>query len=84
VIDELARELTLVGVRGRRRERILDEFADHLACDPGAQLGEPRQLAAQFADELASDAARGTAFGSFVTSPAVDRSSWSARQRSRW
>jgi hypothetical protein len=66
VIDELARELTLVGVRGRRRERILDEFADHLACDPDAQLGEPRQLAAQFADELASDAARGTAFGTFV------------------
>jgi hypothetical protein len=46
VIDELARELTLVGVRGCRRERILDEFADHLACDPDAQLGEPRQLAA--------------------------------------
>jgi hypothetical protein len=65
VIDELARELARVGIRGRRRERILTEFADHLRCDPEAQLGEPRQLAAQFADELASDAARRTAFGTF-------------------
>jgi hypothetical protein len=65
VIDELARELARVGIRGRRRERILTEFSDHLACDPAAQLGEPRQLAAQFADELASDAVRRTAFGTF-------------------
>jgi hypothetical protein len=65
VIDELAWELARVGIRGRRRERILNEFADHLACDPNAQLGEPRQLAAQFADDLASDAARRTAFGTF-------------------
>ena len=65
MIDELARELARVGIRGRRRERILTEFADHLRCDPEAQLGEPRQLAAQFADELASDAARRTAFGTF-------------------
>jgi len=39
VIDELARELASVGIRGRRRERILTEFADHLTCDPEAQLG---------------------------------------------
>jgi hypothetical protein len=66
VIDELARELTRVGIRGRQRERILAEFSDHLACNPGADLGEPHQLAAQFADELASDAARHTALGTFA------------------
>jgi hypothetical protein len=65
MIDELGRELAKVGIRGRRRKRILTEFADHLACDPEAPLGEPRQLAAQFADELASDAARRTALGTF-------------------
>lgn len=66
MIDELARELALVGIHGRRRERILTEFADHLACDPEAKLGDPRHLAAQFADELASDAARRAAFGTFA------------------
>jgi hypothetical protein len=65
VIEELARELAAVGIRGRQRERILAEFADHLACDPDARLGEPRDLARQFADELATDAARRTAFATF-------------------
>jgi hypothetical protein len=49
---ELNRELTAVGITGRLRRRILDEFADHLACDPQASLGEPRALARQFADEV--------------------------------
>lgn len=66
MIDELGRELAAVGIRGRQRERILAEFADHLACDPEAQLGEPRVLAQQFADEYASDNARLTAFATFV------------------
>src|SRR4030095_5438125 len=61
VIDELERELASVGIRGRRRERILAEFADHLACDPGAQLGDPRELAAEVANHLAGDSARPTA-----------------------
>jgi hypothetical protein len=65
VIDELGRELTRVGIRGARRDRILAEFADHLVCDPAAQLGDPRQLAEQFADELATSAARRTAFWTF-------------------
>jgi hypothetical protein len=65
VIDELARELARVGIHGRRRERILTEFADHLACDPEAKLGDPRRLAAQFADELASETARHVALGTF-------------------
>src|SRR3954468_1002587 len=66
MIEELSRELRRVGIRGRRRRRILTEFADHLACDPDAALGDPRQLAAQFADELAGDAARRTALGTFA------------------
>jgi hypothetical protein len=65
LIDRLRRELTAVGIRGRRRDRIVAEFADHLACDPAAELGDPRTLAAQFADELASDAARRTALLTF-------------------
>ena len=71
MIDELRRELTAVGIRGRQRDRILIEFADHLACDPDAQLGDPRELAAQFADELASDGARRTAYTTFFALAAV-------------
>ena len=65
MIDELRRELGAVGIRGRRRDRILAEFADHLACDPRAELGEPHDLARQFADELATDGARRAAFTTF-------------------
>ncbi|MFL5980819.1 MAG: hypothetical protein ACJ74R_03825 [Gaiellaceae bacterium] len=71
MIDELSRELTAVGICGRRRTRILAEFADHLACDPGADLGEPSVLAAQFADDLAVDSARHTAVATFVALMAV-------------
>jgi hypothetical protein len=66
LIDQLRRELTAVGIRGRQRDRILAEFADHLACDPAAELGDPRTLATRFADELASDAARRTALLTFA------------------
>jgi hypothetical protein len=65
VIDELARELAAVGIHGRRRQRILAEFADHLACNPDSDLGNPAHLARQFAEELASDAARRTALLTF-------------------
>jgi uncharacterized membrane protein YccF (DUF307 family) len=65
VIDDLARELAAVGIHGRRRRRILAELGDHLGCDPDADLGDPRELAAQFANELASDAARRTALLTF-------------------
>jgi hypothetical protein len=66
VIDELQRELTAVGIRGERRRRILDEIADHLACDPGADLGEPSELSRQFADELGTSLARRAAAWTFV------------------
>lgn len=62
----LATELGRVGVRGGRRRRIVDEFADHLACDPSAELGEPRALAEQFADELGTSHARGAALTAFA------------------
>jgi MFS family permease len=56
-LHELGHELTRAGVRGRRRERIVTEFADHLACDPVADLGTPAALARQFADELGTSRA---------------------------
>jgi len=63
---ELGRELAVVGITGRLRARILHEFADHLASDPGADLGEPRELACQFADQLGSARAMTAAVGSFA------------------
>jgi len=57
-VTRLGEELGRVGIRGRLRTRILAEYADHLACDPAAQLGEPGALARQFADELGSARAR--------------------------
>lgn len=65
-IDGLRRELTTVGIRGRRRDRILAEFADHLSCDPKADLGSPRELALEFADELGTSRARRGAFAVFA------------------
>ena len=46
--DELAR----VGIRGGLADRIVAELDDHLACDPQAEVGEPRVIAERFADEL--------------------------------
>lgn len=84
-IDQLSRELASVGIGGSLRRRIVAEFSDHLDCEPAAELGAPRELARQFADELGTSRARraglatflalalaGTLFGVvFVTSPAV-------------
>lgn len=65
-LETLSRELTAAGIRGRRHARIAAEFADHLECDPEAQLGEPGELARQFADELGTVLARRAAFTAFV------------------
>jgi hypothetical protein len=51
-LDELCAELARAGIRGALAARILDEFADHLACDPDADLGPPHLVAQRFADEL--------------------------------
>ena len=66
MIEELARELAAVGIRGRLRRRIVAEVADHLACDPDADLGPPRALARQFADELGTSRSRRAAFAGFA------------------
>jgi hypothetical protein len=66
VIDELDRELATFGVPARRRRRIRLEFEDHLACDPNADLGDPRALARQFADGLGTAYARRAGFAVFL------------------
>jgi hypothetical protein len=71
-LRELEVELGEVGVRGLRRRRILAETADHLGeSDDPARFGEPRLIAARFADELATNGARRTAlFSFFALAPA--------------
>jgi hypothetical protein len=64
--ETLSRELSAVGIRGRRRTRILTEVADHLSCDPAAELGAADQLARQFADELGTSLSRRAAFAVFA------------------
>lgn len=65
-LTRLARELSDAGIWGDRRARILTEFQEHLSSDPGAELGEPPEIAAQFADELGSDLARQAALRAFA------------------
>jgi MFS family permease len=63
--EDLSRELATVGISGRLRSRIIDEFNDHLACDPDAKLGEPHAIARQFADEVGTSRARRAGYISF-------------------
>jgi hypothetical protein len=65
-LDDISLELRAVGIHGRRHARIVDEFADHLGCDPQADLGDPRELASQFADELGTALARNAALIAFA------------------
>jgi hypothetical protein len=67
-IRRLDHELANRGVRRSMRRRIALEYADHLACDPDAQarLGDPTELAGEFAAELAADDARRVARNAFV------------------
>jgi hypothetical protein len=66
-IARLSEALGHAGISGAHRTRILTEFEDHLASDPnaGANLGDPHELATQFADELGSDLARRAALRAF-------------------
>jgi hypothetical protein len=52
----------------RERARIVLELEDHIACEPGCEerLGDPRELAAGFAEELATSRARRAAFRAFA------------------
>jgi hypothetical protein len=63
----LAAELRARRVPLHERRWILLELHDHIECEPGCEdrLGDPRQLAASFADELATARARGGAFVTF-------------------
>jgi hypothetical protein len=51
-LADVRRELDRVGIRGGLARRIEAELADHLACDPQAQLGTPPEIAERFAAEL--------------------------------
>jgi uncharacterized membrane protein YbhN (UPF0104 family) len=64
-LDELGRELSHAGIGGRLRRRILAEFADHLGCDPEAELGSPVELARQFSDDLGTVRVRRAALAGF-------------------
>jgi hypothetical protein len=65
-LDQLSVELAAVGIVGAQRKRILAEVGDHLACDPQATLGEPREIAQRFADELGTGRARRAAVTAFA------------------
>jgi hypothetical protein len=66
--EDLADELSRRGVPARRRETIVLEIEDHIACEPASvsRLGNPRELAAEFADELGTDGARDAVRWSFA------------------
>jgi hypothetical protein len=61
----LREELDRVGIRGRLARRIEIELADHIACDPAAQLGSPRLIAERFAEELRVPRTRRATFVAF-------------------
>lgn len=67
-IDDLGAELTLRGVTGGDRRRIVVELRDHIDCEPGCEgrLGDPGELATGFADELATDTARSSSLQMFA------------------
>ncbi len=66
-LDTLAAELDARRVPRRERVRILAELRDHIECEPGCEerLGDPRELAISFADELATFRVRLSAFQTF-------------------
>jgi hypothetical protein len=75
-VDDLSRELSRRGVRGRARLRIVAEVDDHLRSEPEAEdrFGAPAELANEFAAELGSHASRraaGIAFAALVVAGAV-------------
>ncbi len=65
-LGDLDRELGRVGIRGRRRARILAEAADHLAEGDPECFGDPREIAQTFADELATAGVTRSAFRAFA------------------
>jgi hypothetical protein len=65
-LGDLRHELAANGIRGRLAARIEAELADHLACDPGARLGTPAEIAERFAAELRVVRTRRSSLGAFA------------------
>ena len=65
-LKSLSDEPAAAGIEGSQKRRIVAEFADHLECDPEAELGSPVVLARQFADELGTELARRAALRAFA------------------
>jgi hypothetical protein len=72
-LSDFDEELTRRAIRPAVRARLLAEFADHIACEEGAftrieltRLGAAREIAAQYAEELAADDARRGALVAFA------------------
>jgi hypothetical protein len=67
-LESLGAELSARGVPPRDRDLIVLELNDHIKCEPGCddRLGDPRELAVKFADELATSRARRSALYAFL------------------
>ena len=72
-LSEFDEELGARRVRRSVRERLVAELADHLACEEGqpapvepTRLGGAREIAAECAEELATDEGRRSAFVAFA------------------
>jgi len=70
-VEEFEQELRRRGVRARTRERLVAEFSDHIACEQEVRieltrLGAAREIAGQYAEELASDESRRSALATFA------------------
>ncbi|HEY5389304.1 MAG TPA: hypothetical protein VIJ83_02020 [Solirubrobacteraceae bacterium] len=70
-IAEFEDELRRRGVRAATRERLAAEFTDHIACEKEVRieltrLGAAREIAGQYAEELASHETRHAALGAFA------------------
>jgi hypothetical protein len=78
-LDQFGDELAAVGIRGRLRDRILAETADHLAEGEVERFGDPAALARDFADELATSRSRGAtlaALAALAGAAAVFAAAW--------
>lgn len=69
-VGEVSVELETLGVRGKARERVVDEVRDHLEEavrrgdeDPKASFGEPRRFARLVASQVATASTRRAALG---------------------
>jgi hypothetical protein len=66
-LGEFERSLEGIRMPLNRRRRIYRELEDHLSCDPTAsdRLGDPRELASRFADEVGTSLSRRASYAAF-------------------